>query len=145
MAGAVGAIAQYRLPCLIMDLGTATKLSVISEKGDYLGCTISAGINISLDALSARASQLPAISLEPPTHAIGTNTNDSIKSGMVLGNAAMLDGLTDILEKELGSSFQAIVATGGLASDIVPVCSKKIICNKNLILEGLYAIYNKNR
>ncbi len=145
VAGAVGAISQYDLPCLVMDLGTATKLSVIDEGGVFLGCTIAPGIGISLDALSLRTSQLPAIELSAPEHAIGTNTIECIRSGTVLGNAAMLDGMADRLEKELGKRFKTVVATGGLAKDIVACCEKDIIFNKDLVLEGLLTIYRKNR
>lgn len=145
VAGAVGAISQYELPCLVMDLGTATKISVIDEGGVFLGCTIAPGIGISLDALSLRTSQLPAIELSAPAHAIGTNTIECIRSGTVLGNAAMLDGMADRLEKELGKPIKTLVATGGLAKDIVACCEKNIIFNKNLVLEGLLTIYNKNK
>ncbi len=145
VAGAVGAISQYELPCLVMDLGTATKISVIDEGGVFAGCTIAPGIGISLDALSLRTSQLPAIELSAPNHAIGTNTIECIRSGTVLGNAAMLDGMADRLEKELGKPIKTLVATGGLAKEIVACCEKNIIFNKNLVLEGLLAIYNKNK
>ncbi len=145
VAGAVGAISQYELPCLVMDLGTATKISVIDEGGVFAGCTIAPGIGISLDALSLRTSQLPAIELSAPDHAIGTNTIECIRSGTVLGNAAMLDGMAARLEKELGKQIKTIVATGGLAKEIVTCCEKDIIYNKDLVLEGLLAIYKKNR
>lgn len=145
VAGAVGAIAQYPLPCLVIDLGTATKISVIDENGVFAGCTIAPGIGISLDALAARTSQLPAIELTAPAHAIGTNTIECIRSGTVLGNAAMLDGMADRLEKELGKPIKTLVATGGLAKEVVACCNKKIIYNKDLVLQGLLAIYRKNR
>ena len=145
VAGAVGAISQYELPCLVMDLGTATKISVIDEGGVFAGCTIAPGIGISLDALSLRTSQLPAIELSAPDHAIGTNTVECIRSGTVLGNAAMLDGMAARLEKELGKPIKTLVATGGLAKDIVACCEKNIIFNKNLVLEGLLSIYKKNK
>lgn len=145
VAGAVGAISRYELPCLVMDLGTATKISVIDEGGIFAGCTIAPGIGISLDALSLRTSQLPAIELSAPDHAIGTNTIECIRSGTVLGNAAMLDGMADRLEKELGKPIKTLVATGGLGKDIVACCEKNIIYNKDLVLEGLLAIYKKNR
>ena len=145
VAGAVGAIANYKLPCLVMDLGTATKISVIDEGNIFLGCTIAPGISISLDALSLRTSQLPAIDLSAPGKAIGTNTIDCIKSGTVLGNAAMLDGMAARLEKELGKKINTTVATGGLAKEIINCCERDIIYNKNLVLEGLLVIYKKNR
>lgn len=145
VAGAVGAIAQYPLPCLVMDLGTATKISVIDEGGIFLGCTIAPGVEISLDALSKGTSQLPAIELSAPANAIGTNTIECIRAGTVLGNACMLDGMADRLEKELGKPIKTLVATGGLAKEIVGCCKKEIIYNKDLVLEGLLAIYKKNR
>ena len=145
VAGAVGAISQYQLPCLVMDLGTATKISVIDEGGVFVGCTIAPGIGISLEALSLRTSQLPAIELSAPDHAIGTNTIECIRSGTVLGNAAMLDGMANRLEKALGKEIKTLVATGGLAKEIVACCEKDIIFNKDLVLQGLLAIYRKNR
>lgn len=144
VAGAVGAINKYPLPCLIIDLGTATKLSVISKSSEFLGCVIAPGIEISLDALSNRTSQLPSVSLEPPPRTTGTNTIDSIKSGTILGTAAMIDGLADLLENELGTAFNTIVATGGLSKVVIPECRKDIILNKTLVLEGLFEIYYKN-
>ncbi len=145
VAGAVGAINQYELPCLVMDLGTATKISVIDEGGVFRGCTIAPGIGISLDALSLRTSQLPAIELSAPEHAIGTNTIECIRSGTVLGNAAMLDGMADRLEKDLGKPIKTLVATGGLGKEIVACCEKNIVFNKDLVLQGLLTIYKKNR
>lgn len=145
VAGAVGALAQYPLPCLVMDLGTATKISLIDENGVFAGCTIAPGIGISLDALSARTSQLPTIELSAPEHSLGTNTIECIRAGTVLGNAAMLDGMTDRIERELGKPIKTLVATGGLAKEIVACCDKDIIYNKDLVLQGLLIIYRKNR
>ncbi len=145
VAGAVGALTLYPLPCLVMDLGTATKISVIDENGAFLGCTIAPGVGISLDALSNRTSQLPAIALSAPSHVIGTNTIDCIKSGTVLGTASMLDGMAKRIEKELGKSFKTVVATGGLSKEIAECCERKMIYNKDLVLQGLLFIYKKNR
>lgn len=144
VAGAVGALNQYALPCLIMDLGTATKISVLDENGAFLGCTIAPGIGISIDALSQRTSQLPTVALHAPTHIIGTNTPDCIKAGTVIGNAAMLDGMANRIEKELGKPVKTVVATGGLSKEIVKCCERNIIYNKDLVLQGLLYIYNKN-
>lgn len=145
VAGAAGAIARYPLPCLIMDLGTATKISVVDEGGVFLGCTIAPGVSISLDALSSRTSQLPAIGLSAPDHLIGTNSPDSIRAGTIAGNAAMLDGMVERLEKELGKKVKTVVATGGLAKEVVSCCERDVIYNKDLVLEGLLVIYRKNR
>ncbi|MCL2508241.1 MAG: type III pantothenate kinase [Oscillospiraceae bacterium] len=144
VAGAVAAAAKYPLPCLVMDLGTATKISVIDENGAFLGCTISPGVAISLEALSSRASLLPRISWETPRKVIGTNSVDSIQSGVVFGVASMLDGMCDKIEQELGRPAKTVVATGGLSKDIVKSCRREVITNPDLILEGLKIIYEKN-
>ncbi len=145
LAGCVGAAALYPLPCLVIDLGTASKISVIDKNGAFCGCTISPGIGISLDALSARTSQLPSISLKTPARAIGKNTVDSMQSGTVFGYAAMLDGLCEKLEDELDDKVMTTVATGGLAKDLVKSCKREISYNGELILYGLKVLYEKNK
>lgn len=145
LAGAVGAAALYPLPCLVIDLGTASKISVIDKNGAFCGCTISPGIGISLDALSAKTSQLPNISLKTPARAIGKNTVDSMQSGTVFGYAAMIDGLCEKLEEELGAAVKSTVATGGLAKDLVKSCKREITYNGELILYGLKVLFDKNK
>ncbi len=142
---AVAAIKKYPLPCLVLDLGTATKISVIDQNAAYLGCTITPGVNISLQALSNGASQLPGLSLEAPRYVIGTNTTSSMLSGTVFGAAAMLDGLCDRIEEELLAPVQTIVATGGLCKEIVRHCKRKMLIDPTLIHDGLLQIYDKNR
>lgn len=145
LAGCVGAAALYPLPCLVIDLGTASKISVVDRNGSFRGCTIAPGIGISLDALSARTSQLPSISLKTPAKAIGKNTVDSMQSGTVFGYASMIDGMCEKLEEELGEKVMTTVATGGLAKDLVKSCKRDIIYNGELILYGLKVLYNKNK
>ena len=144
VAGAVGALNKYPMPCLVLDMGTANKISVLDSKGIYRGCTISAGVGISLRALSSGTSQLPAIPLNAPVNAIGTNTIDSMQSGTVLGAAAMLEGLCARLEENLGEEIKTIVATGGIAGDIIRYCRMDIIHDPDLILDGLKFIFEKN-
>lgn len=144
VAASVGAIAKYQLPCLIVDLGTATKVILIDENATFCGCTISAGVKISLDALSQRTSQLPAISLKTPHTAIGTNTVDCMLSGTVLGTAAMLDGLCERIEKEFGQKIPTTVATGGYSKEIIKSCYRKMTYDEDLILDGLKVIFEKN-
>ncbi len=144
VAGAVGAIEKYPLPCLVLDMGTATKISIIDSKGNYRGCTISPGVKLSLNALSSGASQLSAISLDAPPSAIGTNTVTSMQAGIVLGNAAMIEGLCGRIEDSLGEKSASIVATGGIAADIIRYCNMDITYDPDLILDGLRVIYNKN-
>lgn len=145
VAAAVGAVSKYPLPCLVMDLGTATKISVLDEQGRFLGCSIAAGINISLDALASRTSQLPHISLAPPRSSIGKNTVESMQSGTVFGTAAMLDGLSERMEEDLGMKAATLVATGGLGEEISRCCKRNVIYDENLLLDGLKVIYEKNK
>ena len=143
IAASVGAIKKYPLPCLIADLGTATKILVIDKGGRFRGCTISPGIKISLDALASNTSLLPAISLEKPLRAIGENTVECMQSGIVFGTAAMLDGLVKRIKSELGEENATIVATGGYSKVVSECCETDIIYDENLLLDGLLEIYEK--
>lgn len=141
---AIGAIEKYPTPLLVIDLGTATKMCVVDTNKTFRGCSIMPGVKISLEALSGRTAQLPAISLEENRiKAVGTNSVDSMRSGVVLGAASMLDGMIDRIEEEIGS-FATVVACGGFVSAIVPHCKHTITCDPNLLLDGLYAIYRRN-
>ena len=144
IAVAVGGIAEYKLPLAIFDLGTATTLCVVDEKKNYIGGMIMPGIKTSLNALAENASQLKEIDLEPPRRVIGKNTTECMRSGMIYSNAAAIDGIIDRVEEELGQTV-TVVATGGLADLIVPFCRRKVLLDKNLLLKGLWVIYNKNK
>ncbi len=144
IAVAVGGIAEYKLPLAIFDLGTATTLCVVDEKKNYIGGMIMPGIKTSLNALAENASQLKEIDLEPPRRVIGKNTTECMRSGMIYSNAAAIDGIIDRVEEELGQTV-TVVATGGLADFIVPFCRRKVLLDKNLLLKGLWVIYNKNK
>ena len=141
---AVAALAEYKAPLILMDLGTATTIEVVEPENTYLGGVIVPGVKVSLDALTSRAAQLPGISLDKPKNVIGKNTVDCMRSGMIYGTASMIDGLVDRMEEELGHS-STIVATGGLAQFITPLCKHKIILEKDLLLKGLNIIYKKNK
>ena len=146
VAGAVAAVNRFEMPCLVIDLGTATKISVLDRQGSYRGCTISAGVALSLDALAASAAQLPTVNLDVPVcPAFGTNTVASMQAGILIGTASMLDGLCERIEEELGEPINTIVATGGRAGNIIKYCKKQTVCEPNLVLEGLRIIYEKNR
>lgn len=145
VCSAVGAALKYPLPCLVLDLGTATKISTIDEDGSFLGCTISPGVVISMNALSSGTSLLPSLYFDDPRTAIGTNTVKSMQAGIVLGTAAMLDGMCDKIENELQKKAATVVATGGIAERIVPYCGRKVILDRDLIFDGMMAIYQKNR
>lgn len=142
-AGAVGATAQYPLPAFIVDLGTATKICVVDEKKNFRGCLIAPGVAISLKALTDTSSLLQTISLEAPKKVCGTNTADSMQSGVILGTASMIDGLIDRLSEEIGEP-KSIIATGGLSYFLPQVCKHKMIHDKDLVLKGLKHIYEKN-
>ncbi len=144
VAAAAGALKLYAPPLIIIDMGTATAISVINRQGSFIGGTIAPGVALGLAALSSGTSQLPNISLEAPPRVIGTNTVDSMKSGAVLGAAAMLDGMIGRIEAELGESA-TVVATGGIASSVAPLCRRKILVNDDLLITGLAAIFERNR
>ena len=124
-------------------MGTASTISVLDRNGAFLGGVIAAGVRLTLKALCENTTLLPSIHIEAPSSAIGSNTVDSMKSGLVFGTAAMLDGMLERIEDELNEPA-TIVATGGLSKEIIPHCKKKIIYNENLLLDGLREIYEKN-
>ena len=143
VTAAVAGIAAYPVPQIIIDMGTATTVSVIDENSAYIGGMILPGVRISLDALTAGASQLSGVSIEPPKRLIGKNTIECMKSGVLYSNAAAMDGIIQRIEEELGVKT-TIIATGGLAKKIIPFCKKEIVLDEDLLLKGLYIIYNKN-
>ena len=144
VADAVAALAQYPVPLVIVDMGTATTISVVDDKKHYIGGMILPGVQISLDALTSRASQLSGISIEEPKKIIGENTVDCMKSGILYGNAAAVDGIIDRIEEELGQKV-TVIATGGMSRKIVPHCKREMILDGDLLLKGLQIIYDKNK
>ena len=140
----VAAIAEYPAPLLIFDMGTANTVCVIDKNKNYIGGMIYPGIGVSMDSLTAHASQLGGIGLEAPEHIIGKNTVECMKSGAIYSSAAAIDGLIDRLEEELDGEV-TVIATGGLAKKIVPYCRRKLILDDELLLKGLAVIYRKNR
>lgn len=144
VVGAVAVLNEFKPPIVLIDLGTATTIFVIDKDGKYLGGSIMPGIAISQKALSSCTSLLPSISLEAPKSVIGANTVDAMNSGAVFGNASMIDGMLERIETELGSDVTA-VATGGLSKFIAAHCKHKIIYEENLLLKGLWLIYEKHR
>ena len=145
VVGAVAATAKYQKPLIIFDLGTANTMSVIDGDGRFLGGAIMAGPRLRVDALSTRTSQLPHIDLDLPARVIGSNTIAAMQSGAIYGHAALVDGLIDRVEEELGKPIASVVATGGLAGVIIPQCRRTIFVDENLMLDGLRIIYDKNK
>ena len=144
IVAAVAARAKYPAPIAIIDMGTATTVTVVAENGSYIGGMIIPGLWVSVNALSAQAAQLPYIDLSGPAKLLGTNTVDCMRSGALIGCAAMLDGVIDRMEEELGHGA-TLVATGGLAPFITPLCRHEIILEPELLLRGLNALYKRNR
>ena len=144
IVGGVAAMHFYGAPVIVLDLGTATTATVIDEKGSFCGGAIMPGVKLSYTALAAGTSLLPEISITPPKKCIATNTVDCMRSGAVFGTAAMIDGLIDRMQAELGMPCK-IVATGGLASSITPCCRHEIICDDDLLLRGMWYLYEKNQ
>lgn len=140
---AVAAVSFYKPPVIIIDMGTATTISVVDREKIFRGGLIIPGIRISLDSLSLGTSQLPHISIEQPKKLIGSNTTDCMKSGIIYGNAAAIDGLIDRIETELGEKC-TVVSTGGLSGVVIPFCRHDITIDQQLLLKGLMQIYKKN-
>lgn len=144
VADAVAGLAEYPVPLIIIDMGTATTVSVVDEKRHYIGGMILPGVQVSLDALTSHASQLSGISIDAPKRIIGKNTIECMKSGVLYSSAGALDGIIDRIEEELGKPA-TVLATGGLAKKIIPHCRREIILDEDLLLKGLRVIYEKNR
>lgn len=143
VAASVGALEEYGAPLIVLDLGTATTAMVLDRDGAFRGGSIMAGVKLSINALTEHTSLLQQVSVEAPKKCIGTNTIDCLKSGAVFGHAAMIDGIIDRMEEELGYPVK-VIATGGLARAIVEQCRHDITVDDDLLLKGLWALYKKN-
>lgn len=143
IVAAVAATQQYGAPLLLVDMGTATTITAVDAGGSFIGGCICPGVKISLDALTGRTAQLPGISLDAPERAIGKNTRECMRSGIMLGAAAMLDGLLERMEAEMETPVR-VVATGGIARFVLPLCKREIIYDRNLMLKGLDILYRRN-
>ncbi len=144
IVGAVGAISKYTAPIIIIDMGTATTMTVVDAQKSFIGGIIMPGIRVSLKSIVSEAAMLQGISLKMPSHVIGSNTNDALRSGILLGSAATLDGMIDKINEEIHAEA-VVVATGGWSSRIIHACRHKIIHDENLLLDGLYLIYERNK
>ena len=139
----VAAQKKYPLPSIVFDLGTATTISALNKNGEMVGGSILTGVNTALNALAQGTAQLPQISLDGEVDVIGSNTIDCMRSGAVLGNACMIDGMIERYKEILGEDT-TVIATGGLSKVIAPHCREEIIIDETLLLDGLYAIFKKN-
>ena len=144
VVGAVAGLALCKPPMVLVDMGTATTITVVDAKGRFAGGAIVPGLWVSMNALSEGTSQLPSVSLEAPDKCIGTNTVACMQSGAIFGSAAMLDGMIDRIEAELGQSV-SVIATGGLSGCVTPYCRREIRYEPDLLLKGLAVLWEKNR
>ncbi len=145
IANACAASLLYNAPAIVVDFGTATSFDIVNQKNEFIGGIITAGMKIQAEALSSKTSKLPKLNIEAPEHAIGRNTIDAMLSGIVRGHAAMIDGLIEECEKELGYKT-TIIATGGYSSVISKYLKRKFdYINPNLTLIGMKLLYDMNK
>ena len=144
VVGCVAALREHKAPMIIIDMGTATTMIVLDESSAMIGGCIMPGVKISMDALTDRTALLPGLQLDQPKKAIGRNTIDCMRSGIMMGAACMIDGMIDRMEAELGYET-TVIATGGIARFILPMCKKKIIYDKDLLVKGLATLYKENK
>ncbi len=144
VVGCVSALREHKPPMIVIDMGTATTMVVLDETGALIGGSISPGVKISMDALTERTALLPGLQLDQPKRAIGRNTIDCMRSGIMLGTACMLDGMVQRMEAELGAKT-TVIATGGIARFVTPLCKTPMIYDKDLIIKGLATLYRENK
>ena len=144
VVGCVAALREHKAPLIVIDMGTATTIVVVDKDGAFIGGCISPGVKISVDALTERTALLPGLQLDQPKKASGRNTIDCMRSGIMMGNACMLDGMVERMEEELGYPT-TVIATGGIAKFVVPMCKREMIYDKDLLIKGLAILYRENR
>ena len=143
LAADAAAAAEYPLPAIIYDMGTATTVTVVDKDRRYIGGAILPGVRLGINALFSGTAQLPSVPVQAPPRAICGTALESIQSGAVFGAAAMMDGLAERFEAELGEKC-TLIATGGLAGCIVPHCRRDFIYDESLLLRGMELIYRLN-
>ena len=144
VVGAVAAIEDYGAPAIVIDMGTATTMTVIDDKKNFIGGIIYPGVAIALESLESGTAQLPHIQLKETKKVINLDTIESMRAGVLYGNAGAMDALIDRMEAELGYPAK-IIASGGLAPLIIPHCKHEIVIDDELLLKGLDIIYFKNQ
>jgi len=144
VVGCVAALREHKAPMIIVDMGTATTMIVLDKNSTMVGGCIMPGVKISMDALTDRTALLPGLQLDQPKKAIGRNTIDCMRSGIMMGAACMIDGMINRMEEELGYET-TVIATGGIAKFVLPMCRKEIIYDKDLLVKGLATLYRENK
>ena len=143
VVGCVAALREHKPPMIVIDMGTATTMIALDQTGAFIGGCIAPGVKISMDALTNRTALLPGLQLDQPKKAIGRNTIDCMRSGIMMGSACMLDGMVQRMEEELGAKA-TVVITGGIARFVMPMCRTPMIYDKDLLLKGLVTLYREN-
>ena len=143
VVGCVAALREHKAPMIVIDMGTATTMIVLDKSSAMVGGCIMPGVKISMDALTDRTALLPGLQLDQPKRAIGRNTIDCMRSGLMMGTACMIDGMIDRMEEELGYKTK-VIATGGIARFVLPMCRHEITYDKDLLVKGLAALYRDN-
>ncbi len=143
VVGCVAALHSFQPPMIVIDMGTATTMIVLDQNGSFIGGSISPGVRISQEALTNGTALLPGLQLDAPRKAIGRNTIDCMRSGIMLAHACMIDGMVERMEAELGCKT-TVVATGGIAKFVLPMCRTSILYDKDLLLKGLAILYREN-
>lgn len=144
IANTLAAFTLYGGPCVVVDFGTSTNFDVVSSKGEFLGGALAPGVEISLDALAARAAQLRKVEFVPPRSPIGKNTVEALQSGALYGFAGQVDRIVDLITEEVGGSVTAVIATGGLAPVVIKESTTVTVHRPDLTLQGLRMVYDKN-
>ena len=144
VVGAVAALREHKAPLIVVDMGTATTMMVLDKNSAFVGGCIMPGVKISLDALTDRTALLPGLQLDQPKKAIGRNTIDCMRSGIMLGAACMIDGMLQRMEEELGYKTK-VIATGGIGKFITPLCKTPMLYDKDLLVKGLAVLYRDNK
>lgn len=143
VVGCVAALKLQKPPLIVINMGTATTLMVLDKTGALIGGSICPGIRVSMEALTQRAALLPGLQLNQPKRTIGRNTVECMRSGIMVGAAAMLDGMVQRMEEELGEKT-TVIATGRIGSFVVPLCKTPIRYERDLIIQGLASLYWDN-
>ena len=143
IVAAVAALDEYKAPLILVDMGTATTVTVVDENNTFIGGSIIPGVRVSIEALTDRTAQLPGIQLDRPNRVIGKNTIDCMLSGVMYSAADGITGIVNRIEAELGQPA-TVIATGGIAQFIIPLCQRDIKLERDLLLKGLNILYKKN-
>ncbi len=143
VVGCVAALREHKPPMIVVDMGTATTMVVLDKDGALIGGCICPGVKISMEALTERTALLPGLQLDQPKKAIGRNTIDCMRSGIMMGTACMLDGMVERMEQELGYKT-TVLATGGIARFVLPMCKTPVVYDKDLLIKGLALLYKEN-